>query len=182
MKRLILPILTTLIIASTTMAMLAPSVFPDPIHWNRSRKLTWNDFRGTPDRYSDMQAMTHSGIDFGYDCGRGKFEVEIRASFDPTQSWRKRNAGERILAHEQLHFDITELHARKMRKTFADIANPCSLGHGRIMKIVNTHFANWQQMQQDYDNQTRHSLIKEKQAEWEEKIAQELTTLAAYAE
>jgi hypothetical protein len=155
---------------------------PAPIQWSAHKKLSWSDFQGQPDRYSDMQAMTHSGIDFSYDCYRGEFRVNIQASFDPSKSWRKRSASDRILAHEQLHFDITELCARRMRKAFSEQPDPCRLGNAQIMKIANQHFDYWKKLQQQYDIETRHSILREKQAEWEGKVAAELTVLSAWAE
>lgn len=170
------------VMAMTTGMTSAPGGPPSTIKWSQQKKLNWSDFQGQPDRYSEMQAMTHSGIDFSYDCYRGEFRVIIEASFDPTKSWRKRGASDRILSHEQLHFDITELCARRMRKAFSEQADPCRMGHGQIMRIANLHFDQWKKLQQQYDIETRHSVHREKQAEWEAQIATELTVLSAWAE
>lgn len=46
--------------------------------------------------------------------------VDVYAYFSPRQSWyHKDMADDHLLSHEQLHFDITELYARKLRKKIA---------------------------------------------------------------
>jgi|ADGO01.1.fsa_nt_gi hypothetical protein len=85
------------------------------IDWSASRKLTWDDFKGPVDPESKNAALTTSSIniEFGYD-GTG-LEYSIKCTFNKERSWvRIRNA--EVLAHEQGHFDLAEIHARKLNK------------------------------------------------------------------
>ena len=46
-----------------------------------------------------------------------QLDFEVNAFFYPNESWYKPDVcNNLILSHEQLHFDITELHARKFRQ------------------------------------------------------------------
>lgn len=171
-------------LAFLTMAM-SPrggNLTPDgKILWETGTRLSWDDFQGRPDRASNMLAMTESGIDFSYYCDGSYFRVEILAKFDPSKSWRKKTASDKLLPHEQLHFDITEWISRKMRKAFAELENPCQMGKRKLEGIAQEHFNEWQRVQMQYDRETEHSIDREKQQEWEEKVAQGLKSLEKYA-
>ena len=90
--------------------------------WNESRKLTWADFKAQPNYDSNAVALTASGITFGYSVKTsGKrivdFSTTVEAHFYPKKSWHFKDKSDAyILGHEQLHFDITELYARKFRQ------------------------------------------------------------------
>jgi hypothetical protein len=66
-------------------------------------------------------ALTASGITFGYAVKTSgeriiDFTTSGEAHFYPNKSWYlKDRRNTYILAHEQLHFDITELYARMFR-------------------------------------------------------------------
>ena len=50
------------------------------------------------------------------------YDAKVYAHFYPDKSWViKEQSSEHILNHEQLHFDITELHARKFRKQLSTL-------------------------------------------------------------
>ena len=97
------------------------SISNHEIVWNNAQPLQWTDYKGSPS--SSYHAYTHSNIGFSYaskiyrDRTELKFVVENK--FNPSRSWvrqSKRTAS--LLKHERLHFDISELHARKLRKRF----------------------------------------------------------------
>jgi hypothetical protein len=89
------------------------SSYDDTITWDASRKLTWLDFKATPNYESDAVALTASGITFGYsvktaDQGIVDFSATVEAEFYPNKSWYIKEKGDDyILSHEQLHFDIS---------------------------------------------------------------------------
>ena len=91
------------------------------ITWSESYKLSWQDFKGPILSNTDAVATTASGITFSYSIKRSSdrimgFQSNIHAHFYPEKSWYKPNdADAHILAHEQFHFNITELFARKFR-------------------------------------------------------------------
>ncbi len=153
----------------------------DEIKWQSDFRLQWSHFKGRPDRNSDMDALTESGITFNWSCDYRGFQVTAYAIFVPTGSWVK-DPSSNLLAHEQAHFDITEIHARQLRKFFAETPNPCRLGKMGIDKaaqdIVQASYA----MQHTYDVATNHGENFRVQKEWQAKIAAKLAELDAYAE
>lgn len=153
--------------------------------WNESRKLTWEDFKASPDQTSDGVALTASGITFGYSVKTSgskiiDFSTSVEAHFYPNQSWYikdKENAY--VLAHEQLHFDITELYARKFRQQLSrlkvnrKIKEQMNRMHVEINEALN-------ETQRRYDAESNHSINIEKQKYWENFIVAELKALEKY--
>ncbi len=154
--------------------------------WNEAKKLTWKDFQSSPDPNSEAVALTASGITFGYSLKTTSsnhivdFSVSVESHFYPKKSWYLRDrANNYILAHEQLHFDITELYARKFReqltkvKVNQNLKSELKALHKTINKSLN-------ETQKKYDAQSNHSINVEVQKQWELLIHSELKKLDQY--
>lgn len=146
-----------------------------------SRDLAWSDFQGAIPTNSKFDALTNSAINLVYDGENASLRFNIETIFDLQGSWKKANVNNYVLAHEQLHFDITEYHSRVLRKklkayrfkSFATI-------EGDVKKMFNQAFTNANKMQVKYDKDTNHSINKKKQAKWEKKVKKLLKSLKAY--
>lgn len=154
------------------------------IVWTDGYKLSWNDFRGMPDRGDGTDALTSGSIYFSYtDNGKGHFDITVIAAFDKQESWLRRNKGsEYLLSHEQLHFDLTELYARKLRKevyAFHQTSRNFKKDYDFIFDQV---YNELHRMQVLYDKETHHSLNKQAQASWQKKIEDMLEEYSAYKE
>ncbi len=153
----------------------------DHIYWTEDYRLDWEDFKGEP-RFenNDISALTSSGIVHYKGCKDGKINYKVEAYFEKRESWVKEEARtEHHLIHEQLHFDITELYARKLRKLLAD--NQFKCGQEIAFEAAISGFIeNWHNEQRAFDVLTKHSLNKEAQQEWYYKIAMELSLLDDY--
>jgi hypothetical protein len=158
-----------------------PAVLEDEIKWTRASKLKWDDFRARPDRTSRMDALTESGISFAWGCDRSGFSFEAYALFVPGGSW-VREPTDALLRHEQAHFDITEIHARKLRKYFGGLADPCGLGKQGIEAAAQGIIAANHAMQAEYDAATDHGRDLSVQRAWLDRIAEELAALEPWAE
>ena len=93
----------------------------DKISWNAEESLSWNDFKASPKKHLPYKANTNSGLSFSWNATESSSGIELNyevgSNFYPNRSWVKEiEEVDYLLAHEQLHFDITELHARKLRK------------------------------------------------------------------
>ncbi len=92
--------------------------------WNENRKITWNDFKSQNKVHSYEQAsavMATGLIAYPKNIVASKIkEVKIIATVNKNQSWYKIKE-DYILNHEQMHFNITEIYARKFRKELAKI-------------------------------------------------------------
>jgi len=153
--------------------------------WNEDYMLTWEDFKGEPDYQSEAVAVTASGITFGFSIKESDTKVydlttEVEAHFYPEHSWyKKERANAHILGHEQLHFNITELHVRRFRKQIKQLALDKTLKSKlkALHEKINTELAS---MQNDYDYQTNSSIDKAQQILWQKKIDDALLKLDAY--
>ncbi|MEP5254018.1 MAG: DUF922 domain-containing protein [Winogradskyella arenosi] len=174
-----------IIILFLSLLVVTPVSNDDAITWNEDKKLTWADFKAQPDSNSDAAALTASGITFGFAVKTSgsqivDFSTTVSAQFYPHKSWYiKDKANPHVLAHEQLHFDITELYARQFRKELAllkvnrKIKAQMKALHSQINTALN-------ERQQRYDLETNHSMNETAQQEWKTNIAQELKQLESF--
>lgn len=152
----------------------------DQILWDTDRKLVWDDFKGTADAgMPNIEALTASTIEVStsyYENEVPKFNVA--SFFIKSQSWTKTDS-DFTLEHEQLHFDITEIHARKIRKAFDSLSrkkvtniNKYKQIHARYGKICSSY-------QDAYDKSVYGNDAE--QEKWARKITAELNRLEKYA-
>ena len=148
------------------------------IHWQNEQQLDWSDFEGRASRSeaADVVALTASGIGYSYVCENGLLEIDFEAIFQKDKSWVKpAGKNDYCLKHEQLHFDITELFARKARKAFVGKYN-CNKTR-ELEHDVNQLLEDWQAYQVKYDKETDHSNIASKQQDWNVLVNKELEAL-----
>ena len=90
------------------------------ILWTPEIKLTWDDFKGTSQeelKYKTAETTTLIKIDSVY-LDKNKVPVfRLGCYFITNESWTI-TSEDVALEHEQIHFDISELYARKIRKAF----------------------------------------------------------------
>lgn len=155
----------------------------DIIYWEGIDKLSWTDFEAAPRMdIEEIYALTSSGIIDYKGCEEGIIKYKFRAYFEKDESWVKKEAyTDYHLAHEQLHFDITELYTRKLRKLLAELEFKCGQEKD-FERFVAATLENWYNEQRNYDIMTRHSMNKEQQREWQYRIKMELSLLDNYAE
>jgi hypothetical protein len=150
------------------------------IPWSTARKLTWIDFKGDPDPHSPNAALTSSNINIEFGYNNTGFQYSIRCVFDKTRSWVRIPTDE-VLAHEQGHFDIAEIYARRLNKALTGYR----FNAQTVSKDVNDAYGNMmkehRQTQIQYDQETDYSRNRPKQAEWLKKIAADLKSLEAFA-
>lgn len=151
---------------------------PVKIHWDENRKLTWDDFVAAPVPGANYVASTSSGISFTYSYKLEEEEITYdftaESFFYPEESWYKEAyVSAYILKHEQTHFDISELHARILRKEISKTSFSKA-----IKKEMRTLYqkveGERQTMQNLFDSETEHSKNKEKEHQWELYVAKQL--------
>jgi hypothetical protein len=152
------------------------------IDWNTNHKLVWDDFKAAPDMNSRNAALTTSAIQFNFTYDGHNLNYTITCQFDKNKSWGKVKT-DYILSHEQGHFDITEIFARKLNKSLKEytVGNIKSLSKD-LNKIYQNTMHELNHYQDVYDSETNFSINKEQQAEWLEKISKELKSLHEYAD
>lgn len=126
-----------------------------------------------------------------YQVNENTWYYNISALFSKNESWMLVRSHD-ILAHEQIHFDIFELYARKMRKLFAetlksnfiddaggDLTNQISPGFEQYLQQLND-------LQVEFDRQTmkltgKNQSILEVNAQWRNRIRSEVQAMSEYA-
>lgn len=92
-----------------------PEAFEKEILWNPDRKLKVSDFKGpTENRPFVAATNAYFGYETSVDSAENLVTVEVDTYFDCQTSYFKNGNNQAlILNHEQIHFDITEVYARK---------------------------------------------------------------------
>jgi hypothetical protein len=158
----------------------------DPtISWDSKRKVNWTDFKAEPRPHDNVVAVTASGISFQYSTtkfsgGRIEYDFDIKAHFYPEKSWYlKAKVTDVTLAHERLHFDITELHARLFRREVQNFN--FSQNVNAEMDAINSSInEDLREMQRTYDTETKHSQDEDKQLLWQNYISKMLDEMKQY--
>jgi len=155
------------------------------IQWQEGISLEWNDFKAQPDTSNTFSANTNSGISYtwSYSTASGKPVLlhEVFTNFYPDLSWVKDIKNEEyLLAHEQLHFDISELHARKLRKALDnyEIGRNIRQDLKRIYSKIEDERVTMQNL---FDNETSHSENSSAEMRWRKFVANELENFKEYA-
>jgi hypothetical protein len=157
----------------------------DSIPWSENRKLNWSDFKGVAIESDPGDALTFTSNETKFDMygvgDRLNVNSEIICYFIKQRSWVKKGKEmDKLLTHEQRHFDIAECGARELRKKIK-LAHFTAVNFNeqinRMTKEVNDKYG---KMQQQYDAETNHSRIEEKQNEWNSRVNAMLNELKEY--
>ncbi len=157
----------------------------DTIYFNPSRKLVWNDFKGTPEPNHIALAITSSGL--GYSAamkstnGAGTITINVFCYFDKEKSWVKvGKQSDYALTHEQHHFDVsylaTNLFVTKLKAAKFTLSNYALL----LQKIYTEALQNLESMQNAYDGETKNGQLKNIQAVWNKKIDDSLKAIVTH--
>lgn len=74
-----------------------------------------------------------------------------------------------LLEHEQVHFDIAELYARGTRRAFSQVPDPCE-NPSAVEDISDHNNELSARAQQNYDEETLHGTLPDRQAAWTRRI------------
>ncbi len=153
--------------------------------WSKDRKLAAEDFR----HHVYDSLATHIGYGYRksslldihvdvseYSRDKNSCTYNIYPVFFRYQSWLHDTAQ---LQHEQLHFDISEVYARKMRRCLLLLKdNPKQLKHAkdRLKELSSEH----ELYQAKYDKETSSGRFPNMQIFWARNVAIQLDTLKKY--
>jgi hypothetical protein len=139
------------------------------LKWNKTRKLTWEDYKAAPDTTEGFAASTTTYLNVDYTFTQNGFSFKIHSGFSKTRSWGL-NKTAHVLKHEQGHFDIAEIFARKLFRQMTEYRYNNRTYKEDLTSIYDNIVAEKAKMQDDYDRETNHSLNRYKQNEWLKKI------------
>jgi hypothetical protein len=161
--------------------------FSDTLQWTPTKILGWSDFKAEAPR-SRFAAYTFTVITMDYSIkSSGKSlqaNFSITSAFNRQKSWVKNTSESKtdaILRHEQLHFDIAELSARKLRKKLSELKLTRERYAKQIQAAYDEVIGAGEAMQKAYDEETAHGLLRDEQKRWSDKIASELLDYIDYS-
>ncbi len=158
---------------------------PERHSYQEHPKLSWQDFKGTPSGSSPHRASINSGLSYTYhgmdQSTIGRPHYKVYAYFYPQLSWRRdlNETDPALLAHEQLHWDITEVYARKLRVAYHRY-RPRKDPKSEMDYIFQVFEKKRKAVQDKYDLETRHGRDKEAQLKWWVAINEELFLLSEW--
>ncbi len=156
------------------------------IKWGKEKKLTWEDFKAKPNEDAIGTAKTSYKINIipenvkvdEQDRIEGYKKISVVATFYKNLSWtREALEGSNLLKHEQLHFDIAELFARKIRMKFKELQQK---NEARFSIYQQEYSKLWKQCrlyQKEYDFETKHGIKLDLNKSWTLKVNKELSKL-----
>jgi len=159
------------------------------IPWDPEYKLTWNDFQGVKVDSIDGKAATMADVDVKYIYVEDSLTIKIYNNFISNLSFVDNTAFQLfndslpdLLEHEQIHFDIAEIHARLMRKRLLLAAKSDSANVDLYGRVIESVYDELDKMHDEFDRRTAHGIVKFRQKLWVLKVDSALTELADYYE
>jgi len=159
------------------------------IRWAKDRPLATGDFKGTaPTSTGQEGAHTEYTIISGARCVGRKLEYRVTLAMLPSQSWfvpelrRSPSDSARTLRHEQTHFDLSEVYARKIRRSFAEMYDPCGQTEAALQAASDGFIRDEALEQLRYDEETNHGRTVAPQSDWDKKVAGWLDALGKYGQ
>jgi len=149
------------------------------LHW-RLEGITWDDFVFKSSSPNGHMALSASYIKVKGYWDKSLPNYKVNAVFNRELSWTTDTVSTNLLKHEQLHFDIAELYARKIRVAIDELGNNDineDLPYNEIIIIL---LDSCDRIQDFYDMKTSHGVYIPIQDAWEKTISNELDNLSDY--
>ena len=162
--KIIISVFSILLLMS--IALIENNFYKTPTY-KRWSNLEWNDFNGITSPFTDFDAAIFSDIYLEQDSLNNTFRAY--AAQNNQKSWKKDQDedSDDLLNHEQYHFNIAEVYARKMNTFIKE--NP-----GKDYQFYEDQLSLFkieeQKMQDRYDQDSDHSILRVNQVIWEYKI------------
>ncbi|MCH5599274.1 DUF922 domain-containing protein [Niabella ginsengisoli] len=166
------------------------------IFWTESRKLQLQDFKVVSDSVAavdeNVAALTRTGITYYLttDKVNGKpvsIRITVQATVHKEHTFIKErvldfspSVKQRLLMHEQKHFDISEIFAREATRELQNLKLTKEDYQNEIASFVQEKFKAAEEFQRYYDLDTRNGEDFAAQDEWDERIALQLEALDRY--
>lgn len=154
----------------------------DSIPWKPSEKLKWSDFQGKPKRDSKdgMLAACAPSINIkGFRDDLPNFGVTNH--FLKKVAWTTDTSSIELLNHEQCHFDIAEVCARRIRAAVDSLRSRKVSDIIVYTSVIDALLEQYDMEDVQYDSETSHGAIDLEQQKWEKRVAQELKKLNKWA-
>jgi hypothetical protein len=144
-----------------------------------ARPLTWDDFKGKPDKESPFFAYTFWNIGTRYDAFQFKGDTvdwKVTVIYElGKDSWKKKDkTSDSLLKHEQDHFDIGRICAAELQSKINSTVFLRSNYQTKITLMVNECISKCKKMNYQYDEETNHGGKRDQQLKWDAFVKEEL--------
>lgn len=158
---------------------------PSTILWTNNYKLKWDDFQGKQDslrKNIEEESMIKTRIEVTTKISKSSIEFQTPCYFEKANSWTINDSSLTLLNHEQLHFDITEIFARELRKKLSTIKFTSNQNlKNKVKELYHKINSASIEFQHKYDKETNHSKNKSQQLIWNERIQDILKNTSDYS-
>lgn len=159
-----------------------------PILWKK-KNLRWKNFQGVPQskgQHAKALAVTNSNLEQRYYRVGNEIHFVIAAWFNPERSWVRPevvahvNMSPLVLDHEQHHFDMCELYARKIRKFLSTKEFKEDSYISEIAELFKSFHDQYRAQQNRFDHETQDHTYR--QDEWTDSIDREMKEFSKYTD
>jgi len=159
-----------------------PAAGSDTVYYAPEKKITWADFKGTPEPGSDATAITSSGFGYmagiKYKDGKVNISITVYCYFSRHGSWViKGKETAYALNHEQHHFDVSYIVANLFVQKLKTAKFTWDNYNELLDKFYNDSRQQLKDMQNEYDGQTKNGRLPAVQEKWNAKIDKQLAQL-----
>lgn len=158
--------------------------------WNKNRPLKITDFKIIEDAILNLgapinQALTRTGITYKIIQYGKQFDIRLNSTMFPDHSHIRKSVLKDsskvaiLLKHEQNHFDISEIFARRAVKRLSQ-TNFSKNFINEVKALMQQVFLECNKLQDQYDFETRNGREELHQLEWNERIAKMLKETAPF--
>ena len=164
-----------------TLKLMSQNPGGDTIIWSSDYKLSATDFQNRKKSNGRLAAATSCQILTTYYYSQDSITLCVYAIFLKKRSYLiAPYFSDRLLKHEQVHFDITELYSRKLREKVSRMSFNDSFNRFKFNKIRNRYVNSCSRFQKKYDRRTEHGLLIKRQRKLEQSIERKLIKLQKF--
>lgn len=143
------------------------------IEWSETNRLNWSDYNFRKLRHgAERGEIAISSIRLsarGY-MTDGVPDFVVKAYFVKADSWTSDSTHVDLLQHEQLHFDIGELYAQKIRTKIEELKSKGELAPKKYRSAIKNIITVFKSYTGQYDRETGFGTNDEEQAKWNFRI------------
>ena len=143
------------------------------IEWKQHKSLNWRDykFRSLKNRRIKSEvAITTIRISARGYLTKGIPDFTVKTLFVKEESWTSDSTDVNLLRHEQLHFDIGELYAQKIRVKINELKAAGKTSPKEYRAEIKNLITIFKSYSGQYDRETAHGTDRERQSVWQERI------------
>jgi hypothetical protein len=133
------------------------------------KPITWENFKPSSWLPRDFGATMKTSIRYNINIDKKKAKVFAFMNTKKSRVLDSIEPSTRMLRHEQYHFNISEYHARLLRKKLIELREE-KITKKVAAKYLELYGKKLNQMQDQYDSITRHGIDLIEQHLWESKI------------